>query len=462
MSKEGTQRGMARGPWMVAGMVVVCGAVGTSLMASRHEPLLRAETRVGNVPVGGLTRTEAAHRIRTWWETARRKTIAPYAPGLTKPLEPTNLTGLGLRLDDVRTIAVLPTEGFWEGIGRRVGISRPEPVTVFPLLTFDPKVLGHWKSQVAARVPTPRPARVVFQNGQIVRQSETTRQELDVDRFPDFALAAAVDEAVPPIPLRAAPKRVSDAQLAGIRDVVAQYSTRFSSAQRDRVVNIRVASGFLDGLVLLPGESLSFNDTVGERTQARGFRIAGVYRNGRHDFDFGGGICQVSTTLYNAALLSDLGIVKRSNHSMPVPYAPLGRDAAVSFGSLDLKIQNTTDQPVAISRSVSSTRITFYVLGQRVPGRTIRIEQGKLTSWPQQEKQVVDPNLAPGARRVVEKGGARRRLTTTRVVLLNGVEVRRETLGTSHYRGGARIVALAPTEAPPDAPHVSTVILERP
>jgi len=443
-------------------LTTLSGMAVLGTMALRYEVVLRTDVQVGSVAVGGLTPSEASRRLRIWWDTARRRMVVPVAPALTRALDPSTLTGLGLRLDDAASINAIPREGFWEGIGRRVGVTRPEPLRLSPVYTVDPSVIPIWQKRVTERIAAPQPARVRMVKGVIQRRPETGIAELDPAGFSDYAFLVLREEPGVQLPLREAPKRVSDEALQGIREVVAQYTTKFSLAQRDRVENIRVASGLLDGTILMPGDHMSFNETVGRRTPERGFRVAGVYRNGRHDFDFGGGICQVSTTLYNAALLSNLAITTRNNHSMPVPYVPLGRDAAVSYGSLDLELMNRGVTPVAISQLVVGNKITFYVLGQRTPGQSVKVLPGKVQSWPRTEKLVYDARLAVGKRRVVDKGGARHRLTTTRVVYVNGVELRREPLGVSYYRGGARIIAVSPAEAPAGAEPLASVVLNRP
>jgi vancomycin resistance protein YoaR len=203
---------------------------------------------------------------------------------------------------------------------------------------------------------------------------------------------------------------------------------------------------------------MSFNGLVGRRTPQAGYRIAGVYVNGRHEVDFGGGICQVSSTLYNAALLANLKIAKRSNHSMPVPYVPLGRDATVDYDSgTDLLIENNSDGPIAVDAEYLPGKLTFRVLGQKVPGQSVKIVQGPRRSWGNGTRVVRDPRLPAGRTVVQESGSAGHALRVTRIVLRDGVEVARESLGVSHYPGGDRIVRVGaarprPKRSVSDAP----------
>src|SRR5579862_1701627 len=124
-------------------------------------------------------------------------------------------------------------------------------------------------------------------------------------------------------------------------------------------------------------------------TAKGGFREAPVLKNGKHDVDIGGGICQVSTTMYNAAVLANLKIVKRNNHSIPSVYVPIGRDATVDWGSLDLVIGNPTDKPVAVCSNYLNGKITFRILGQKDPSIKVKVETAHERSWGRSAEMIV-------------------------------------------------------------------------
>jgi vancomycin resistance protein YoaR len=297
------------------------------------------------------------------------------------------------------------------------------------------------EQHVASSIGGKRPARVRLIDGSIVREAEVSGYGVDRSRLGTSLVLALSRGGVLEVPLMEAPKRLPDSELAKINDVVSEYSTSFPRSQTSRNANLRLASERLDGVVLMPGEVFSFNETVGERTVRDGFRLAGVYRNGRHDVGIGGGICQVSGTLYNAILLSNAKIVQRRNHSMPVPYLSVGRDATVDWGKIDLQFQNSFDHPIAISSSFEPGKLTFRILGQKDPTLSVKIVTADHRSWGRGVKYVHDGSLQPGKSKVIEKGSSGHSVLTYRVVLKNGVEVSRELLGRSQYPGGVRIVA---------------------
>lgn len=141
-------------------------------------------------------------------------------------------------------------------------------------------------------------------------------------------------------------------------------TTSFARSNTNRNTNIQLATKACNGYVIEPGATFSFNTVVGQRTAARGYKEAGVYVNGQTDTGIGGGICQVSSTLFNAALEANMTIVARRAHSLPVSYLPRGRDAAVSWGGPEFKFKNPYDYPVMIGTYYDKGgKLTMSILG---------------------------------------------------------------------------------------------------
>lgn len=148
-------------------------------------------------------------------------------------------------------------------------------------------------------------------------------------------------------------------------DLLSSYSTKFSTYDKNRSTNIRLAANKVNGVVLMPGETFSYNKVVGARTIAAGYKEAGVYVNGQVTNGIGGGICQVSSTLYNAAVYANLEIVQRTNHMFVSSYVPISRDATVSYGSLDFQFKNNRNYPIKIVCSVSGGVCSFQIFGMK-------------------------------------------------------------------------------------------------
>ena len=144
---------------------------------------------------------------------------------------------------------------------------------------------------------------------------------------------------------------------------LSHFSTNYSSSASGRKQNVAIAAGKLNGTVVGPGETFSFNATVGLRSEANGFQPAIEYVNGESVQGIGGGVCQVSSTLFNAVLMADLDIVSRSPHSKTVSYLPYGRDAAVADYGPDFKFRNNTSYPIKISASANGSELSMTITG---------------------------------------------------------------------------------------------------
>ena len=151
-----------------------------------------------------------------------------------------------------------------------------------------------------------------------------------------------------------------------------RFSTDFRTSGENRRHNLALAAAAISGTVIAPGETFSFNETVGDRTADRGFREANIVVNGEFVRGVGGGVCQVSTTLYNAALLAGMEIVSAAAHSRPVSYVPYSRDCTVS-SAIDFRFRNDTDAPVYLAAEIKGSTLTFVLFGARKEG-TRRLE----------------------------------------------------------------------------------------
>ena len=421
--------------------VAACGTA-LGVVAARQAPTVRANVYVGPVAVGGLEPLEAGKRVRAWWEGERVKKLTLVCSATKAKLPMMTPTELGVGIDDAAVVAELPLAGMVE-IG-----GAPEKLVVQPKYKPNGANLVPVLSMLKAKVGPPKPAAVRWVHGAVATTPETSVMRLDAKALPDAVIAALEGDRKVVLPVIEGEKHVPDEALKEIRGIVADYSTNFPSSNRPRCSNIKLAASKLNGVILMPGETLSFNGTVGMRTLRGGFKLAGVYKAGKHDVGVGGGICQVSTTMYNAALFANLKIRQRSNHSLPVAYVPLGRDATVDYGSLDLVLENNTKGPIAVVNTYQPGRLTFRVLGKKDPALKIKVVQEGERSWDMPVRTLVDRGLPPGARRIVEPGSRGHAVRTYRLVYRNGKLAERQSLGSSTYGGGTRVVAVGPA-APP-------------
>lgn len=225
--------------------------------------------------------------------------------------------------------------------------------------------------------------------------------------------------------------------------MIASAVTNASSSSSNRISNIRLALSTINGVWLDPGESFSFNEVVGQRTTERGYKTAGAYANGKVVDEVGGGICQVSTTLFNAVVKADLKITKRSAHSMTVSYVDIGKDAAVDWGNKDLCFTNTSDDRVYICGYVDDDkRVRVGVFGRLLEnGVTITVEGQKTGTNKYKTEKQMNFSMPSGKTKVVQQGKDGYTATTYKVWWdSNGNEIKREQLCKSNYNATPEII----------------------
>ena len=235
------------------------------------------------------------------------------------------------------------------------------------------------------------------------------------------------------------------------RDRLATYSSKYNEGVYGRSHNVKLASSNINGTILLPGQEFSYNDVVGPRTVARGFKEANVYVGDEVEVGIGGGICQVSSTLFNSVVMSGLTIVTRTSHSLPVSYVPAGRDATVSYGSIDFKFSNPYDMPIKIVASASGGVNTVAIYGtNNNPERKISFETELVKTIPYETKRTEDPSLPEGTVKVEQEGVNGAVYNTYKVITENGNVLSRTYLTKSNYRATAKkeIIGTGPADAP--------------
>ena len=246
------------------------------------------------------------------------------------------------------------------------------------------------------------------------------------------------------IPLKVLYPEVSnnDIGLDAFPDVLASYDTNYSSSNWNRSHNIEKASEKINGLVMMPGDEFSFNGVVGQRTAATGFAIAGVYVNGQVSNDYGGGICQVSSTLYNAVLRANLEVTERHNHQFKVAYCPIGTDATVSWGWPDFKFKNNRNYPIKLVVYNEGKNVYVNIYGLRqTDDYEVSIISSQTGTVPYTTTYTTDSSLGSGNQKVVQSGSNGARSVTTKILYKDGVEVSRENISYDYYSPHNQVIA---------------------
>ena len=231
-------------------------------------------------------------------------------------------------------------------------------------------------------------------------------------------------------------------QLSYVQDLLGSFTTSFSTSGSNRCKNVNSGAEHINGTVLYPGEQFSTYETVSPFTEANGYAMAGSYLNGEVVDSMGGGICQVSTTLYNAVLRAELEVSERSPHSMTVHYVELSEDAAIAGTYKDFKFSNSTDYPIYIEGyTTSDKKITFNIYGKetRDSNRTISFESVKVNEIPAATILTENAGLPLGSKSS-SRGSTGYVAELYKIVKVNGVETERIKINKSTYKGSNRVV----------------------
>ena len=269
------------------------------------------------------------------------------------------------------------------------------------------------------------------------------------------ALESAVAGAVVEVSAEVDEPKVTSEELESLlfRDVLGECHSTVTG-EDGRVTNVRLSAEAINGHIMNPGESFSYNQVVGKRTKARGYQEGPAYVNGKTVMEIGGGICQTSSTLYLACLRANLKITDRTNHGYVPAYVPWGMDSAVSWGTLDYCFVNNTDYPIKIVTSFDGNELDVKLLGTNLDGRYAEVTFEVLSTKPWTTTEYVeDPALEPGSEGVVmvePYTGAKVR-TTHIIYDADGNVLDSHYEATSNYKMRNRVIHVPVGEIPVEA-----------
>lgn len=238
---------------------------------------------------------------------------------------------------------------------------------------------------------------------------------------------------------------INDLSEIAFKDVLATFSTKYDASNIPRTTNLKLAAAKINGTILGAGEEFSYNKVVGERTIAAGYKEAKIYSSGEVVDGLGGGICQISSTLYNAAVLANLDITQRRNHQFVTSYLPAGRDATVVYGSQDFKFKNSRKYPVKIEVTVANgmAKATIYGIKEN-PDYEVSIQTSTVSTIPFATTYQDDNTLPAGTEKVKQKGANGIVTQTYKIVKQNGNVISKTLLSKDVYNAMQKIILKGP------------------
>lgn len=388
--------------------------------------MLPKGTKVDDLDLSGVAEAEVSTKIENWAKDKLEESRVLLYNDTEIPL---TLSDIGVKVD---------TEKMIEDVKLTPGTSLDSVLkvdfqTAKQRLEEELKPLNKPAKDAAYTIQNDQVVIQPGENGQVVSVEELLSriQTTPLQKIPDRIEIPMAE--VPPVKTTEAVKALA------FDSVVGEYSTKFLVNEKNRSANLTKAAKALDGMVLLPGAVLSFNDKIGPREPETGYKEAYVIVDGEYVQGTGGGICQVSSTLYNAVLLSNLEVVERLPHAVAVSYVPAGQDATVNYPNIDFKFKNNTASLVYIRTAVQPGILTIRIFGKKTD-KTVRIERQVEKTIPYKTERRYDPKL-PKGRVVREQSGSKGIIVNTWQIIRDGKgQETKKFLGRDRYAPANRIL----------------------
>ncbi|MBC8016599.1 MAG: VanW family protein [Sporomusaceae bacterium] len=421
------------------------------LMPPLTYPNVYKGVTVDGIDVSGRNREEVAQLLKAWQKKRNDQYITLYYGEMVFKLEAASID-FDLDINDTINAAWnYGRDGFWWERIKKIRDAEKNGYNI-PLNTRYSEVkLNQLIKQWQGIIERPaRNATLSLATGGLIAEQQGARLESDALR--PLVLRALINEEdnAVALPVTTIYPEVTADHIAstGIREALSVYTTIFNSGDANRTANIKLSAQKTNGYIIYPGKVFSFNEIVGPREEVYGFKEALEIVDGEFVPGIGGGICQLSSTLYNAVILANLGIAERYNHSKPLSYVPLGRDATVAYGILDFKFTNNTPNPLMIMAEVNGNKLTVGIFGKSRIAETIEIASIKQEPVLPAIIQKPDDTLYMGETKIEKQGKPGPAVITVRIVRSQGREIKREVLSKDRYLPDDTIIRVG-TQMPP-------------
>ena len=434
--------------WLIISVLVLLTCAIPVPVQAKEQQTIEKGIYADGIELSGMSTTQAQAAIESYVEEiARKQIVLVSVRGVETPVTASELGLTWTNPELVQEAVSLGKEGTM--IARyKARKDLQKNKKVFPIeLAIDRSAVGMILESRCAEADVPaKDASLRRENGEFVIEKGQTGMKLDVAASTDAVCSFLEkswdhqDTSIDLIVIKDAP-RANAESLAMVKDVLGTFTTSYSSSNSNRSGNIATGCKHVDGITLFPGDTFSMADAVTPFSEANGYYMAGSYLNGKVVDSLGGGICQVSTTLYNAVLRAELQVDERSNHSMIVSYVDPSADAAIAVDSgKDFKFTNNTDYPIYIEGIAADKKITFTIYGveTRDPNRKVTYESVVLEKNVPETEVIYTDAAAPVGSVITQSAHIGYKAQLWKVVTVDGVETERVQVNSSTYKSSPR------------------------
>lgn len=410
------------------------------LTVKRYDRLILPGMKIGNLDLGGKTKVEAEKLLNEKHNFAIKNNKITIKTN-KKDYE-IKYSKLGLKYDAKGIIDEVYDYGSKKNIFKKYKIIKKSESKVFtPKFTYNLEIIKETISNIEkdvnkeaknATISVTSSGDIKILPGQLGEKLVANKLEnqikSNINKYNgnSFQLKAPIETEKP---------KVTEDKLKSVDSLIASASTSYRSSSYERATNVRLATESIDGTVLMPGDVFSFNEVVGERTADKGYRPAGVIVGNKLESGLGGGVCQVSSTLYNAVLKSGLSSVERAHHSFPSSYVSFGMDATVDYGSLDYKFKNTFEYPIYIKAYAGGRVVSFNIYSNKnLKNRTYKLQNSIYATLTPKTQYINDSTLEEGKTEQIQGAHTGYKVKVYRNIYENGVLLKKELISDDFYR----------------------------
>lgn len=416
--------------------------------------------KVGQIEIGGMSGEEAQQAVNAYKEGRLNRVVEVDVSGQTVSATVGELGYAFSAGDFLEKAMSVGKSGTMIENYKQIKEASQGKISYPIEATFDDNALKKFVKKKCRKLCTEaKNATVKMKDGNFVYTKSREGVSLDVDETCQ-QIKQAIDEAQGEDVIRVTANvkveqpKVSYEAAAKCKDKIGTFSTNFSAGNVNRSKNLANAARLINGSVIYPGETFSVHDTISPLTEENGYYEAASYNNGKVEDSLGGGVCQVSTTLYNAVLRAELEIAERSPHSMVVSYVQPSMDAAIAGDYKDFKFKNNTDVPVYIQGGTYGGTISFTIYGEetRSSDRKIRFESEVTdTIEPGADKVTYDKTKPESYMTVTQQAHTGYKAKLWKIVTENGKETKTQ-INSSTYSASPRYVTKGSMKAPQKTP----------
>lgn len=458
------------GCFLIVGIAVGAGFVASGYFSNRD--IICDGVTISGLPVGGLKKEEAAKKLNSYKNKLENRQVTVIVDGgqaIAKASE------LGFSCDEKDTIDKAFAVGKTGNIFSRGNVRKEAKEGKYHFnmkYTVDETSLDRFiEEQCTPFNVKVKNSKLKLVNGAFQATKARNGKEVQVEETKSVLKDALTknlsdNELEVTAVVKTTKPKYTKKMVSQCKSLIGSYSTSYGTSTPPRANNVKVAAGYINGTVIYPGKTFSVIKTIKDRTEANGYQAAPEYSSGSVVSGVGGGVCQVSTTLYNAVLNAELEVVERSPHSMVVKYVDVSRDAAISGDYKDFKFKNNTDAPVYIAAVADGSTLAFRIYGKetREKGRTIKFESEVLKEiQPGDPIETVDETKPASYRVETQSPHVGYQAKLWKIIYENGVQKDKVLVNTSSYAAEPAHITVGKKEATPSpSPEASVEPSEKP